>query len=91
VLHEGIPILDGYNRVFLPDHVLKENTITLGYPSIFQLGHPYILEVQFSYLDEIDQAQYQHFKIEIYQDASRREQRVDIIRGDTSFKNTQPN
>ncbi|WP_262454998.1 hypothetical protein [Acinetobacter bereziniae] len=61
--------------------------LKLDYPESFQWGSLYILDVQFSYLDEIDQPQFQKFKIELYQNELNRSQSTKVIRGETSFQN----
>ncbi|MGQ1348546.1 hypothetical protein ACT4VF_04445 [Acinetobacter baumannii] len=74
-------------RLFQPNNEMYHQSLTLNYPNIFQQENSYILDILFTYLDEVDQAQFQKFQLEIYRNSGRREQSTAIRRGETSFRN----
>ncbi|MFA2969794.1 hypothetical protein KWE21_04140 [Acinetobacter pittii] len=89
ILHQNSSKFDIDNRVFLPDNQIYHQNLSLNYPNIFQMGNPYVLDILFTYLDEIDQPQFQKFQIEVYRNTGKREQSIAIRRRETSFQNIQ--
>jgi len=91
VLHQNKFQSEIDNRLFQPDSEFYYHSITLDYPNVFQKGNPLVLDILFTYLDEIDQPQFQKFQIMVYQNLEGREQSVTIHRGETSFGNNKSN
>ncbi|MDC4990929.1 hypothetical protein OHW12_15595 [Acinetobacter baumannii] len=91
ILHQGATKFEMNKRVFAPDSQMSRQTLRLNYPNIFQVENPYVLDILFTYLDEVDRPQFQKFLLEVSQNKAKREQGVIVHRGETSFGNDKPN
>lgn len=91
ISNKGLISLEIDNNIFTSGNEMQGQSLKFKYPEIFQGEKNYIFDVEFSYLDEIDQPQYQKFQIVVEQDEQLRVLPVKIIRGETSFTNQAKN
>lgn len=74
--------------VFSSDKAAESIGVSFKYPTVFKENNSIKLDLEFHYLDEMDISQFQYFQVIITRNKEGIRQKYEIIRGETSYKDT---